>query len=103
MILPLCLKKQFGGKILTFTDGDYRCGLFVLNFYSLIDKKLFFSIWEAIQIKIKNFDLIYFSLQPKYIGDFSNPFTKYLKSYPYHAKSYQINISKGWDGRAMEV
>ena len=42
-------------------------------------------------------------MQPKYIGDFSNPFTKYLKSYPYHAKSYQINISKGWNDYKLSI
>ena len=103
MILPLCIERKFGGKILTFSDGDYRCGLFCSNFDTKINSKVFYLIWHAILRKINNYDLIYFSLQPKCIGSFKNPFVKYLKSYPYHAKSYQVDISNGWNEYKLSV
>ena len=56
MILPLCIEGKFGGKILTFSDGDYRCGLFCLNFDTKINSEVFYFIWHAILRKINNYD-----------------------------------------------
>lgn len=82
MIVPLCVEKKNGLKILKWQGGnrsDYMGCLLTPNFS--IEKKNFIEIWKKIKKEIKLFDIIYFQRQPKKILDNINPFFYYLKNY----------------------
>ena len=96
MLLPLSIQKKFGIRVLTFSGGDYSCGLFCNDFYNYFDKSSFSNVLKMIIKKIKAIDLVYFSSQPEIIGSLKNPIINFLSVYPYHAKSHQIILNDSW-------
>ena len=90
MILPLCIEKKNGIRVLSWQGGDradYMASLLSEEFF--IEKIIFLKIWTEVLNEIKNYDLIYLKRQPYKIGNILNPFVTFLKN---HNSDYTSSI-----------
>lgn len=91
-IFPFEIKFYFGLKILRWIgtrDFDY-CGP-ILSKKKIIDKNLFFQIWNDCLKSIGPVDLILLKKQLDFIENIKNPFFKFLNNFNY-SKIYLIKL-----------
>ena len=96
-ILPLEIIKKFNLRILQWIGGKHSDYLGpILNKDFDLTKEDFIDLWKKIKLKIPNFDLIYFTKQPKTIDKLNNPFVIFFKNYT-NSNTYNIILPKTWN------
>ena len=96
-ILPFEIEKKYGLKILKWAENkqtDY-CSPVLSKKFNL-QKEEFIEVYKTILNKIKNFDIVYFVKQPKYVGELENPFVFFLNNF-IDSKTHNILLPKTWE------
>ena len=95
-ILPLCIYKQHGIKILQWLGGvqsDYKAPIIHRDWYSKgIDFQI---IWQNICNQLKPYNVIHLQSQPEMLGLLKNPFITCFDTNHYDTASY-VKLSGDW-------
>jgi CelD/BcsL family acetyltransferase involved in cellulose biosynthesis len=99
LMLPLCIHRRYGIRVLTFADqgvSDYNAPLLTAAGRERIDGATFPALWRRIVAALPAVDLVWLSKMPARLADGDNPMVA-LPCRPHAFSAHPVMLAGEWD------